>query len=89
MATLDYKRRLENLQNRKFDNDLNKSVLSKSFSRTDFPENVKYLMESMLPIESNYNNKTIEAAQRVQNHLEKGFNLHYSRAYRNQGSVMK
>ncbi|MDI1255392.1 MAG: hypothetical protein PSV16_04765 [Flavobacterium sp.] len=87
MAIQNYTQRLENLQARKFDRELNESLISKSFSSKDIPDNVKYMVESMRPIDSKYNEKTIEAAQRVQAHLEKGFDLHFKRAYRTQGSV--
>jgi hypothetical protein len=88
MASLDYGRRLLNLQKRRFDGTLNESLLSKSFSDTGLPEDLRYLAESMKPIPTKSTNLTIEAARRVQNHLEKGFDLPFSRAYRTQGSVM-
>lgn len=87
MATLDYTKRLANLQNRKFDSLLNESLISKSFSARDLPDNVKYMVESMRPINQKYNSKTIEAADNVQTHLQNGFDLHFNRAYRKQGSV--
>jgi len=88
MATLNYTQRLANLQKRRFDNNLNESIISKSFNRADIPEDLKYLAESMKPITKDSTNRTIEAANRVQKHLEKGFNLNFSRAYRTQGSIM-
>lgn len=88
MATINYGTRLQNVRNRKFDGSLNESLISKSFSRTDIPENIKYLLEITKPLGDDYNARTKLAAERVQNHLEKGFNLHFDRAYRNQGSVM-
>lgn len=87
MATLDYTKRLINLQNRKFDKELNESHISKSFSSRDIPDNVKYLVESMRPIDSKYNAKTLEAASRVQKHMQDGFKLHFNRVYKTQGSV--
>lgn len=87
MATLDYTKRLTNLQNRKFDRELNESLISKSFSAKQLPDNVKYLVESMRPIDQKYNQKTIEAAGRVQKHLQDGYDLHFNRAFRTQGSV--
>lgn len=88
MAYIDYNRRLQNVRNRKFDGSLTESLTSKMFSRTDIPENIKYLLEITKPLGQDYNSKTILAADRVKNHLENGFNLHFDRAYRNQGSVM-
>lgn len=87
MAKLNYTNRLANLQNRKFDRELNESLISKSFSSRDLPDNVKYLVESMRPIDKKYNDKTIVAAGRVQKHMEDSFKLHFNRAYRTQGSV--
>lgn len=88
MAYINYGERLQNVRNRKFDGSLNESLTSKLFSRVDIPENIKYLLEITKPLGQDYNSKTILAADRVKNHLENGFNLHFSRAYRNQGSVM-
>lgn len=88
MATLNYTQRLNNLQARRFDRDLNESLLSKSFSRSDIPQDIKYLVEAMMPIPKKSTDRTLEAAGRVQKHLENGFDLKFSRAYRTQGSVM-
>lgn len=87
MAALDYTRRIQNLQDRRFDRELQKSVLSESFRRSTLPSSVKYLIESMMPIDEKYNEKTVEAANRVQTHLESKLNLHFKRDYRSQGSV--
>jgi hypothetical protein len=84
---LNYYQRLQNIQKRKYDPDIKKSILSESFGRKTVPENIEYLLESTKPIPNDYNQKTIEAANRVQKHLERDFNLHFSRAYRMQGSV--
>jgi hypothetical protein len=84
---IDYERRLNNLSARRYDNELKESILSRSFSSTIIPKNIKYLMESMIRIDKKYTDRTIEAANRVQKHLENGYNLHFSRAYRTQGSV--
>ncbi|SDR14804.1 hypothetical protein SAMN05421664_3793 [Chryseobacterium soldanellicola] len=85
---LNYERRLSNLQSRRYDNELNESVISKSFSNDKIPKNIKYLYESMSKIDSKYNERTYDAANRVQKHLEGNFNLHFDRAYRTQGSVV-
>ncbi|RYE41541.1 MAG: hypothetical protein EOP48_23895, partial [Sphingobacteriales bacterium] len=86
MATLNYQQRLSNLQQRRFDRELNESVLTKSFSRTDIPDDIKYLAESMRPIAKKSTDKTIEAASRVQRHLESKYRLGFTNAYRTQGS---
>jgi hypothetical protein len=87
MATLNYARRLQNLQDRKFDREFQESLMSKSASARDIPDNVKYMVEAMRPIGDKYNARTLEAASRVQDHLENGFQLNIGRAYRTQGSV--
>lgn len=84
---IDYEKRLQNLKARRFDNELNESAVTKSFNDINIPKNLKYLMESMSKIDKKYNDRTIEAAKRVQKHLEDNFNLQFSRAYRTQGSV--
>jgi hypothetical protein len=87
MATLNYAKRLANLQSRKFDRELNESLFSKSAYASLLPENVKYLVESMRPIDQKYNDRTNEAANRVKKHMEDAFSLHFNRVYRAQGSV--
>lgn len=87
MATLNYTRRLANLAERKFDKESKQTNFSKSASASLLPENVKYLVESMRPIDTSYNQKTLEAANRVNKHLENNFKLDFSRQYRTQGSV--
>jgi hypothetical protein len=61
--------------------------MSESLSARSLPPDIVYLVESMRPIDKKYNDKTIEAAENVQNHLEREFNLHFRRAYKTQGSV--
>ena len=87
MAKLNYTTRLNNLQNRKFDKELNESLLSKSFSSRELPDNIKYMVESMRAIDKKYNDRTYEAADRVKKHLHGGYDLHFGLAYRTQGSV--
>jgi hypothetical protein len=88
MATLNYAKRLQNIQDRKFDNELNESVISKSFSSNEIPANIKYLAESMRRIDEKYNTKTYDAATRVKKHLQDGYNLHFNRVFETQGSVI-
>lgn len=87
MANIDYARRLNNLQNRKFDREFGTTILSESFQSKDIPNNIKYLIEAMRPIGKAYNNRTIEAAEMVKKHLDSGYDLHFNLAYRTQGSV--
>ncbi|RZK45140.1 MAG: hypothetical protein EOO61_01085 [Hymenobacter sp.] len=87
MATLNYSTRLNNIQARKYDAETNRTLVSESFRSLNIPEDIKYLMESMRPIDKSYNDKTLLAADNVKKHLENGLSLHFSRAYRTQGSV--
>lgn len=87
-TNLDYQRRFDNLRERRFDRDLNKAILSDSFLETNYSSALKYLFESMRPIDRKYNEITIDAAERVKLHLEKRYNLHFGRDYEFQGSVM-
>lgn len=88
MSTLNYSKRLQNLQTRRFDEISQRTTLSENFNKAIIPENLKYLVESMKPIERNYNDKTFEAAERVRTHLENGLKLKVTMAYRTQGSVI-
>jgi len=88
MAIINYQQRLTNLTQRRFDRELNESVLTNSFNRTDIPDAFKYLAESMRPISRRSTEKTIEAAHRVQKHLESKYQLNFTNAYRTQGSIM-
>lgn len=86
MAILNYTERLSNISNRKFDDDINESIVSKSLSSRELPENIKYLIESMRPIDKKYNSRTLEAAENVKKHLECNLNLSCSIEYKTQGS---
>jgi len=88
MAYINYNARLKNVQNRKFDGSINESLTSRLFNRSDIPDNIKYLLEITKPLGQEYNAKTLLAGERVKNHLERDFNLHFQRAYRHQGSVI-
>lgn len=87
MATLDYNKRLQNLQSRRYDPELNESTISKAFNFSGISESWKYLIDSMQTVGKKYNDKTILAASRVQQHLVNGYQLPISIAFRTQGSV--
>src|SRR6476469_9246023 len=88
MATLDYKKRLQNLAARRFDPTLQKSLVTESFQKSEIPEDLKYLAESMQSIEISYNQKTITAADNAKAHLVRDLSLNFLIEYRYQGSVM-
>lgn len=84
----NYTQRLENLKKRRLDIELQKAILSESFSDVRISESVKYALESMSPIDPNYTNNTYLASQKIRNSLTKGLNNKgISVEYRHQGSV--
>lgn len=84
----NYTQRLENLQKRRFDDNLEKSILTESFKRIDIGESTKYTLESMKPIESSYTQNTIKAAENIQNNLKEKLKSDYNLSFRHQGSTI-
>jgi len=84
----NYTQRLEKLQKRRLDDQLQKAILSESFSDVRISESVKYALESMSPIDPNYTKNTYLASENIRNILTKGLNNKgLSVEYRHQGSV--
>lgn len=84
----NYTQRLEKLKNRRLDEQLQKAVLSKSFSDIRIGESVKYALESMSPIDPSYTRNTYLASENIRNNLTKGLNSKgLIVEYRHQGSV--
>lgn len=86
--TKDYTTRLENLQKRRHDDNLNKAILTESFSNPDISKSVKYALEAMSEIDPKYTQNTYLAADGIKTNLtnglkEKGLTVEY----RYQGSV--
>lgn len=84
----NYTQRLESLQKRRFDDNLEKSILTESFKRSDIGESTKYTLESMKPIESSYTQNTIKAAENIQNNLQEKLRGDYDLSFRHQGSTI-
>lgn len=84
----NYTKRLENLQKRRFDDNLEKSILSESFKRDDIGQSTKYTLESMKPIENSYTQNTIKAAENIQNNLKEKLKSEYNLTFRHQGSTI-
>lgn len=85
----DYNKRLNNLrQRRETDKILKKSFLSESFDKTSYNENIKYVLESMKPIPTEYNRNTFEACERVQNQIKSELQYQIDISFRYQGSVV-
>ena len=84
----NYTQRLENLKKRRLDVELQKVVLSESFSDVRISESVKYALESMSSIDPNYTSNTYLASEKIRNSMTKGLsNKGLSVEYRHQGSV--
>lgn len=84
----NYTQRLEKLKKRRLDDQLQKAVLSESFSDIRINESVKYALESMSPIDPIYTNNTYVASEIIRNNLTKGLNNKgLTVEYRHQGSV--
>lgn len=84
----NYTKKLENLQKRRFDDYLEKSILSESFKRSDIGESTKYTLESMKPIEDSYTQNTIKAAENIQNNLKEKLKAQYNLTFKHQGSTI-
>jgi len=84
----DYNKRLGSLKNRRTDNVLNKSFLSDSFNKFDYGEGIKYVLESMQPVNPNYTTNTYEACERIQKNIKPVLNdSNYNVEFKFQGSV--
>jgi hypothetical protein len=84
----NYTQRLEKLKKRRLDDQLQKAVLSESFSDIRISESVKYALESMSPIDPSYTKNTYVASENIRNNLTKGLNNKgLTVEYRHQGSV--
>lgn len=84
----NYSQRLEKLKKRRLDDQLQKAILSESFSDVRINDSVKYALESMSPIDPNYTKNTYLASENIRNTLTKGLsNKGLSVEYRHQGSV--
>lgn len=84
----NYTQRLEKLKKRRLDDQLQKAVLSESFSDIRINESVKYALESMSPIEPSYTKNTYMASENIRKNLTKGLNNKgLTVEYRHQGSL--
>jgi hypothetical protein len=84
----DYNKRIASLKTRRTDNSLQKSFLSDSFNKYDYGEGLKYVLESMQPVNPSYTRNTYEACERIQNNIKPILNENnYNIEFRYQGSV--
>ena len=84
----NYTQRIDKLKKRRLDDQLQKAVLSESFSDIKISESVKYALESMSPIDPIYTKNTYVASENIRNNLTTGLNNKgLTVEYRHQGSV--
>ena len=69
MISTQTKNRLSKLENRRFDRAIQKAILSENYSKSLLKGSVKYALESMLPLDKSYMERTFEAAEKIKNHL--------------------
>lgn len=87
MPKYNYKTKLSKLSARRTDPVVNKAFVTESFRTGVVPETVKYVFESMTPIDKGYTAKSYEEAERVQKQISAGLNTGISVEYDYQGSV--
>ena len=84
----DYNKRLEYLNNRRYDNISRRTLMSDSFYSEEFGKTTKYVLESMKEIDSDYTKRTYEASDKIQMHLRNGLNSEgIDVEFEHQGSV--
>lgn len=84
----DYSLRLENLKGRRYDEALKEPVLSETFHKTDFPDSVKYALESMVEIDPAYAYKVYAISRKIHEKLTKALKKRgYYVDYRYQGEL--
>ena len=84
----DYSLRIENLKSRRYDEALKEPVLSEAFSKTDYPDSVKYALESMVEIDPAYAYKVFAISRKIHEKLTKALKKRgYYVDYRYQGEL--
>lgn len=84
----DYSLLLENLKGRRYDEALREPVLSDGFGSSDYPDCVKYALESMVEIDVAYAYKVYSNARKIQEKISKELaNRGWEVEYRYQGGL--
>lgn len=84
----NYTQRLEKLKKRRLDENLEKAILSRSFSDITIGESVKYALEAMSEIDRAYTNNTYLASENIQGNLISGLKKsNLTVEFRHQGSI--
>lgn len=84
----NYINRFEKLRTRRFDEGLQRTILSESFYDIRIPQSVRYALESMKEIDPDYTMNTYVASENIRKNLTNGLGSKgLSVEYRHQGSV--
>lgn len=87
MPKRNYQVQLNNLKARRSDPILNKAFVTESFNRANLPITVRYVFESMVPIDEDYTKRTYKEAERVQKQIIGGLETNIEVDFDYQGSV--
>lgn len=84
----DYSLKLENLKGRRFDEARKETILSNAYASTNYPESVKYALESMVEIDPSYAYKVYSISKKIHEKLAKALKKRgYHADYRYQGEL--
>ncbi|MFK7953535.1 MAG: hypothetical protein AB8B73_11860 [Ekhidna sp.] len=84
----DYSVLLENLKGRRYDEALREPILSEAFHQVDYPDCLKYALESMLEIDAAYAYKVYNSSRRIHEKIAKELSKRgYEVDYRYQGAL--
>ncbi len=84
----NYSQLLENLLTRRYDEALRESIVSDTFERSNYPDSLKYVLESMEEIDPSYTYKTFHITKRIQDKIETAFKARGIKAdFRYQGAI--
>lgn len=84
----DYSILLENLLGRRYDEALRESIVSDAFEEYDYPDSLKYALESMQEIDPSYSYKTFHIAKKIQEKIARRFStLNIKIDFRYQGPI--
>ena len=84
----NYSQLLENLLTRRYDEALRESIVSEAFERSNYPDCLKYVLESMEEIDPSYTYKTFHITKRIQDKIQQAFKARNIKAdFRYQGAI--
>lgn len=84
----DYSLLVENLKGRRYDEALQEPVLSEAFDQSNYPDSLKYTLESMLEIDAAYAYKVYANSRKIHEKIAKELSKRgYDVDYRYQGAL--